>query len=139
MKNILILHSVLCFCTTVFCQDVVVTITEIDSSKKGHLYLTLFNKENGYPENENALMSKYVKVVGDIMTITFSDLQNGMYAINVLHDENSNRKIDTNFIGIPNEGYGFSNNPWLLGPPSFDKTKFKFEKHDMELTIQMKY
>ena len=39
------------------------------------------------------------------------NLPAGNYAVQVMHDENENNKLDTNFMGMPIEGYGFSNNP----------------------------
>ena len=63
----------------------------------------------------------------------------GTYAIVVHHDENSNRKLDQNFIGIPTEGVGFSNNPELfLAPPSHDETAFPVidGKNTIEISIQ---
>ena len=43
----------------------------------------------------------------------------GTYAVAVYHDENANIKFDKNWIGLPVEGYGISNNPTVfLGPPS---------------------
>ncbi len=73
------------------------------------------------------------------MTVSFEDIKPGTYAINVFHDENSNKKMETNFIGIPVEGYGFSNNPRLFGPPTFNKTKFIFKEATLTLDIKMNY
>jgi uncharacterized protein (DUF2141 family) len=54
-----------------------------------------------------------------------------------MHDSNSNQKLDTNWIGIPKEGYGFSNNAKAtLGPPSFDQVKFNLKG---EVIINMIY
>ncbi len=50
----------------------------------------------------------------------------GTYAVAVYHDENANIKFDKNWIGLPVEGYGISNNPAMfLGPPAFDDAKFE--------------
>ncbi|WP_230530359.1 DUF2141 domain-containing protein [Microvirga roseola] len=43
----------------------------------------------------------------------------GAYAIAVFHDVNCNRRLDRNFIGLPSEPYGFSNDVGRRGPPSF--------------------
>jgi uncharacterized protein (DUF2141 family) len=48
------------------------------------------------------------------------NLQPGRYAVAVIHDENGNGKLDTNVLGMPVEGFGFSNNPRIgFGPPRF--------------------
>ncbi|MCK9206313.1 MAG: DUF2141 domain-containing protein [Salinivirgaceae bacterium] len=50
----------------------------------------------------------------------------GTYFINYFHDANNNKKFDTNFLGMPQEGYGFSNNPEAkFGPPPMEKLLFK--------------
>ncbi len=57
--------------------------------------------------------------------ITVNPLPPGDYAISIVHDLNTNGVLDTNFIGIPKEPFGFSNNPRLkFGPPSFTEAKF---------------
>lgn len=54
------------------------------------------------------------------------NLPAGKYAISVFHDENDDQRLNTNFMGIPKEDYGFSNNPnSTFGPPKFEKAAFK--------------
>jgi uncharacterized protein (DUF2141 family) len=56
-----------------------------------------------------------------------------------LYDENSNIKLDQNFIGIPKEGYGFSNNAEsMVGPPRFKKCMFNL-REKIKLDINLKY
>lgn len=50
------------------------------------------------------------------------DLQPGRYAVSIMHDSNNNHKMDYNWMNIPEEQYGFSNNPKvLISPPLFDE------------------
>lgn len=64
------------------------------------------------------------------------NLPPGTYAVVAYHDLNQNNKLDVNFMGIPSEPYGFSNNPsTLFGPPSFSKASFELNS---PLTIQIK-
>ena len=63
--------------------------------------------------------------------IAIKDLKPGKYAFKFFHDENNDEKLNTNFMGIPKEGYGFSNNAkGKFGPPSFDKMIFDLAKSD---------
>jgi uncharacterized protein (DUF2141 family) len=56
----------------------------------------------------------------------------GEYAISIIHDKNRNGRLDTNFIGIPKEPFGFSNNPKIkFGPPSFSDAKFAHNGGDV--------
>ncbi|WP_447760972.1 DUF2141 domain-containing protein [Sphingopyxis panaciterrae] len=62
----------------------------------------------------------------------------GTYAIAVVHDENSNNKMDV-AIFLPKEGFGFSRNPTItVGPPSFKSASFAVTG-DMHQSIKMKY
>ena len=59
-------------------------------------------------------------------TIVVDSLKTGEYSFRYFHDKNNNEKLDTYWIGIPKEGYGFSNNAkGKYGPPNFEKTVFE--------------
>ncbi len=64
----------------------------------------------------------------------------GFYGIAVWHDENGNKKMDKNLLGIPKEKYGFSKNIYgRFGPPDFDKIAVKVTPEQVvELTINLK-
>lgn len=64
----------------------------------------------------------------------------GTYAVAIYHDENGNAKFDKTWIGLPDEGYGISNNPtFFLGPPSFDEAKFEALDGSTVIDIEVKY
>jgi uncharacterized protein (DUF2141 family) len=68
---------------------------------------------------------------------TVENLPFGDYAIKFYHDENGDNACNTNFLGIPSEGYGFSNNAKaFFGLPSFDKAKFTFDSTGMVVMIR---
>ena len=70
----------------------------------------------------------------------FSGIALGTYAVSVFHDENSNGKLDTNFMGIPREGVGASNDAkGHLGPPKFDAAAFRFPGGRLEMKITIHY
>jgi len=67
------------------------------------------------------------------------NLKPGKFAFKYFHDQNNNEELDTNWIGIPTEGYGFSNNAeGTFGPPSFKEMIFSLLK-DTTLTCVPKY
>ena len=70
----------------------------------------------------------------------FQDIAPGTYALVVAHDENMNGKLDTDWIGVPTEGYGFSNDVkvWLSVPP-FSAAGFPFDGKNLDLTISLHY
>ena len=64
----------------------------------------------------------------------------GIYAIALYHDENGNQKFDRTGIGLPAEGYGFSNNPaTLAGLPSFRSVRLNVSRSGLTTRVQMKY
>jgi uncharacterized protein (DUF2141 family) len=64
--------------------------------------------------------------------VIVENLNSGKYAFRYFHDENKNKKLDTNLIGMPKEGFGFSNNAkGKFGPPSFKQMIFKVDKDSM--------
>ncbi|MBS1545566.1 MAG: DUF2141 domain-containing protein [Bacteroidetes bacterium] len=71
--------------------------------------------------------------------VVLSGIPSGDYAISVLHDLNSNEKMDTNFVGIPKEGFGFSNDAMgFMGPPHFKRCMFHWAGRD-SVVIRMHY
>lgn len=64
----------------------------------------------------------------------------GRYSVAIYHDENGNKKFDRNFIGIPSEGYGFSENPgFRFGKPEQKETLFAVDQPLTSLRISILY
>ncbi|WP_456422856.1 DUF2141 domain-containing protein [Lutibacter sp.] len=103
-----------------------VKVTHLRNSK-GVVQFALYNKEGSIPDEK--YKKYYLKDIAPIKenssTITFSNLPQGKYAINILHDENKNGKIDKGFI-LPKEGIGFSNyqSIGIRNRPKFSKASF---------------
>ena len=118
-------------------STLVVTIEDI-KNKNGDILIGLYDSTSHFPRKVST--GKVVKVTDKEMQITFTDIKPGSYAVSVLHDENQNEDLDTNMLGIPKEGYGFSNNvTGIIGPPSFRKARFHVPAGDSAITIKMKY
>jgi len=120
-------------------NEVSITITGFRNDR-GQVLISLFKDGDGYPDKpEKAFRkSKATIVSGNKAIISFTGLPPGNYAAVVLHDENSNLKMDKNWLGLPKEGYGFSNNVMgNFGPPGFSKASFQHES-DKQTTITIK-
>ena len=70
------------------------------------------------------------------VTLTFSSVSPGDYAILALHDANDNNRMDYQSNGMPKESYGMSGNDMTMGPPSFNSAKFTVGEEDLEFTIR---
>lgn len=95
-------------------------------SQKGYVLISLFNNAKDFPKNATKAIGKTkVRIENGRAIAAFNDLPAGKYAAAILHDENDNLKMDFNIVGMPKEGYGFSNDAkGLFGPPSFEKAAF---------------
>ena len=71
------------------------------------------------------------------VTLTFEDVQPGMYGIITLHDLNENGRMDYESNGMPKEPYGISGNEMLMGPPTWESAKFEVGSEDITITIKM--
>jgi uncharacterized protein (DUF2141 family) len=95
-------------------------------SLKGSVFVGLYNKPQGFA-TENAYRNFSYEITGTEMWVAFDSLVKGSYAIAIIHDENNNHKLDQGEMGIPVEGYGFSNDArGLFGPPDFRLAMFYF-------------
>ena len=103
---------------------------------KGDVYIALYNSEASFLKKE--IKGAIVKVSNKKATAIFKNIKKGVYAISVFHDKNDNKKMDTNFIGIPKEPTGCSNGATgFMGPPKFKKAKFTVTK-DIVIPIKVK-
>jgi len=70
----------------------------------------------------------------------FEKIPQGIYAVYMFHDENMNGKMDTNFMGMPTEGCGMSNNPKKrMGRPGFNETNFQLNQPATTIEIKLIY
>lgn len=99
-------------------------------SDEGFVFLALVD------EKQNQIARTKVKISNKIATVKIDSLKPGKYAVQYYHDENSNGKIDTGAFGIPEEGYGSSNDArGFMGPPDFEDMIFVLKQ---DLALKMK-
>jgi uncharacterized protein (DUF2141 family) len=92
---------------------------------RGDLGTVLFTSPAGWPEDIDKAFRHCpspIDASSSTAVATWQNLPPGDYGVAVVHDENSNHKLDRNILGIPKEGFGFANNPRILlaGPPFQD-------------------
>lgn len=130
--TVLILSSQASFSQTDATKTVTVTIENINNTR-GQMMIGLHNSDTFM--KANAVQSIARKIKGNTLTVTFEDVAPGAYSIMVLHDENSNQKMDFSGDGMPIESYGISNNPTLMGPPTFSDGEFEV-KENVSINIE---
>jgi uncharacterized protein (DUF2141 family) len=123
------------------CPGIHVRVLDIRNST-GTVACALFESAEGFPVEflRSATNIMVIKVRKTQARCDFEDIAPGTYALGVIHDENMNGKLDVNALGIPKEGYGFSNDArgWI-GAPSFDAASFRYDGRTLDLTIDMHY
>lgn len=145
MRVVLLFFILASICLSSFTQapqtgNIEIRITGLRSTK-GKVSVNLFNGKDGFPDDPlKSFGWKTVKIVPDTVVIVFEDLPFGNYAVSVLHDENSNGKMEKNFLGIPKEGFAFSNNctPKMMSP-SFGEAMVNLNKKLLKSELRMLY
>jgi uncharacterized protein (DUF2141 family) len=131
MKTKFLLTScLLCFTAGAFAQQGTLTlkIEGIDAKKRGQLLVGVFDEKN-FLKVGKQLYELEVDVNAGQMEITMENIAAGTYAVSVFQDIDRNKELETNFIGIPKEPIGFSNDARIkFGPPSFSDAQFKVER-----------
>ena len=105
-------------------NTVVVSVTGIKSSA-GQIGCALFRSAEGFPMKSESAAMRWQPARKGSVTCQFDGLPAGQYAVSVSHDLNGNRKTDTNFIGLPREDWGVSNNMRpSMRAPRFNEAAF---------------
>jgi len=117
-----------------------VEVKDLQNSK-GVLQFALYNKDGTIPDEHYKKCCKILKekIQDGSSKVTFSNLPQGRYAVNILHDENENGEIDKGFI-LPIEGIGFSNynSIGLTNRPNFSKASFELSS-DKKIVVKVIY
>ncbi|MDH5748213.1 MAG: DUF2141 domain-containing protein [Rhodospirillales bacterium] len=109
-------------------------------SPSGVVRMALFANPEDFPDNDKKIASKDVKVNGLSTRAVFKNLSAGNYAVAVFHDENENNIFDRGFLGIPLEGYGFSNNARvILSPPEFAAAAVSLTEGRSDISVTINY
>jgi len=110
-------------------------------NSKGTVLFALYNRTDAFPDEHYE--KYYRKLCGEIIegssSVIFEDLPEGKYAVNILHDEDSDGRIKKGIV-LPKEGIGFSNyqSIGLFNRPTFNKASFQLQG-DKEIVVNILY
>lgn len=125
MKNIISLAATIIIMSVSALAQLTLSI-EIKGLRNntGNIMLQLFD------ENKKVITQEMSQIIDKTSSFSIKDLKPGKYAIRYYHDENLNGTMETNLVGKPTEGYGFSNNiTGKFGPPPFEKWLFELKEN----------
>ena len=118
-------------------------VTVENIKREGVLYMAVYDDKDVFESDRGDNSEQRPGIVGGLVKAVEGgraegviELREGTYAIGFYIDKNQNEKIDTNFLGIPKEQFGFSNDVMgKFGPPSFEAASF-VHKDETELTMR---
>jgi len=111
-------------------------------TNNGSVLISVYNRAEHFPKDaaRYAVRTARLTIYQKTATVHFADLPAGKYAVAMMHDENNNLEMDYNMLGIPQEGFGFSNNAkGKFGPPSFEKAAVLINASRKNIRIKANY
>ncbi len=107
----------------------------------GNVLFVLFDDADAFPGDDRGAVRRAKRPIqGSVAKAVWTNVPHGTYAVAVVHDENDNEALDTNFLGMPKEGIGASNNAKArMGPPKWKDAKFGHGGAISTQVIKIKY
>jgi uncharacterized protein (DUF2141 family) len=106
---------------------------------KGNIRVSLFTRDN-WLDDGHQTANLVVPATSGNMTLAFPDLPSGIYAIALIHDADGNGDMTYSLLGLPTEGFGFSNNVApVLSAPSFDSASFALGPDGLHLQVALRH
>lgn len=139
--NVLVFSSLNCRAQAEVPLEIEVVFSSL-RSLKGQIHIAIYDQAKAFPsDGDRALIHAVLKpLAAETVRIKIIIEKNVPIAISAFHDENENGKLDTNFLGIPKEGFGFSRNPRVMfGPPGFKESVLSVGDLTQPIEITMKY
>ncbi len=136
---LILLWSSLGICLNVQSEELTVKVTGIKKNK-GEVVCALFKTAEGFPMDLSKPETIWMTADSAELTCMFTHITVGNYAVSVAHDDNGNKKVDTNFFGMPTEAWGVSNNirP-LMRAPRWQEAQFSIvagEKQTLNIQLE---
>ncbi|MDF0716353.1 DUF2141 domain-containing protein [Muricauda sp. 334s03] len=113
--------------------DITITIENV-TSNEGKVLAGLHTEETFM--KGQGIQNLQSSVEDGKVTLTFTNVAPGEYAISAMHDTNGNNRMDFESNGMPKESYGMSGNDMTMGPPTFNGAKFTVGNEDLEMNIR---
>lgn len=110
-------------------------------SDQGRVSAGLYASAETFMQDGREAATCSVPIRDGVARCVFENVPPGRYAVGLMHDEDVDGEFDSGFLGIPEEGYGFSRDArGTFGPPSFDSAAFEWDAHaDGAIPIRIRY
>lgn len=114
-----------------------IEITDIRSTE-GQLMVAVHGSAEGWDGKAPPVAAQLHAPTGDSAVLSFEGLAPGSYAVQVMHDQNGNGELDSNFMGMPIEGYGFSNNPEVMRKATFEEARIELVEAGTRIQLRLR-
>ena len=134
-----------------FAQESGILTVEVSGmeSNEGVVRIALFKSKEVYENTDPrkphpaggfpAYKGGIAKIVNHTAKWIFQEIPYGEYVVATYHDHNENEILDSNFLGIPKEAFGFSSDArGMVGPPDYEEAKFMFNQKIKTVVIRVK-
>ncbi|HEV8515302.1 MAG TPA: DUF2141 domain-containing protein [Cyclobacteriaceae bacterium] len=136
MRKFIVVITLVLTAQSGWSQAMEVIIKNVNDAE-GNVLVGLYSNETDFLKKRFA--SQKIKASKGEVRVVFENIPVGKYAISVFQDSNLNGELDKNMIGIPKEGFGFSNDAMgMFGPPNFEKASFDW-KGEQVVSLTLKY
>jgi len=114
-----------------------VVMTGLESTDGKVIFQLARSKEDFEEQDDKRSIYGEARASEGRAVYVFENLAPGEFAVKAFHDENDNDELDTNFLGIPKEAFGFSNNKMgRFGPPGYDDCTFQFKGPHEKIEVE---
>ncbi len=104
----------------------------------GYVRVAVYAESTDFSDSSSAIATANLEARLGSVTAVFPDLPPGTYAVAAFHDKDGSGEVSTNFLGMPTERYGFSNDArGVLGPPNYEDCAFRVDG-ETEVRIELR-
>jgi uncharacterized protein (DUF2141 family) len=122
-----------------FAARIIVTVSGLHSAN-GAVYVGLYATPSKFLNGTQCDAMRKVRASSGPITVVFDNLPPGIYAVGAYHDENNNDHMDTDFVGLPTEGYALSNGVRaVMAKPTFQQAAFTVGAEDKPVALHIRY
>lgn len=122
---------------TVSAAGLVIRVTGM-SAPLGEVGCALYASADGFPMDRATARAQWLPADAGGVTCRFPDVPEGTYAVSIVHDRNGNKRVDRNFVGMPTEQWGVSNNARpRMRAPTFEEAQFRVAAGASDVVIDI--
>ena len=118
--------------------DLTVSVSGVRDDQE-HIRIALYADSDSFRHEQSARQVLSLPAASGVVSGVFHDLPPGRYAVLAYHDENGNGKLDMIMGMFPDEGWGLSNDPTVIGPPRFEASAFDVAEPETGVIVPLHY